>query len=172
MSVPLQDSRSPLRSLELRYAPGQQRPLGGYITLIGVFTAASAGALLALRAADRPLPERLQARDIVLVGVATHKLSRLIAKDKATSFLRAPFTRFQESSGHGEVEEEPRGSGLRLAVGELLVCPYCLSQWLATALTLGLVAAPRFTRLVSAVFVAYTLSDFLQLAYRAAEDRM
>ena len=53
-----------------------------------------------------------------------------------TSFLRAPFTRFQESSGQGEVvEEEPCGHGLRLAVGELLVCPYCLAQWVATALT-------------------------------------
>ena len=63
--------------------------------------------------------------DLLLVGIATHKLSRLLAKDKVTSFIRAPFTRYQEPSGQGEVEEEPYGHGLHLAVGELLVCPYC-----------------------------------------------
>ena len=96
-------------------------------------------------------------------------MSRLITKDKVTSFARAPVTRFQEASGHGEVEEEPRGEGLRLAIGELLVCPYCLAQWVATGLTLSLVASPRLTRVVSGVFVAHTISDFLQAAYRAAE---
>jgi Protein of unknown function (DUF1360) len=89
-----------------------------------------------------------------------------------TSFLRAPFTTFQESSGHGEVEEEPRGHGLRLAVGELLVCPYCLAQWTATGLTVGLIGAPRLTRLLSVTLVAHTVSDFLQAAYRAAEDHL
>jgi hypothetical protein len=110
------------------------RPLAGYAVLSGAFGAALAGALLAARASGRPLPERLTTQDVLLAGVATHKLSRLIAKDKVTSFLRAPFTRYQESAGHGELEEEPRGEGLRLATGELLVCPYCLAQWIAAGL--------------------------------------
>jgi hypothetical protein len=118
------------------------------------------------------LPERLTTTDLLLVGIATHKLSRLIAKDKVTSFLRAPFTKFQEPSGQGEIEEQPCGHGLRLAVGELLVCPYCLGQWVATGLTLGLVGAPRATRLVNSVFVAHTISDFLQVVYRVAEDQL
>ena len=166
--------RSDLRSHSLvsHYAPGQERPLLAYVALASVYAAATGGSVLALRASGRPLPETPRASDIVLLGVATHKLSRIIAKDKVTSFLRAPFTRFQEASGQGEVEEEPCGHGVRLAVGELLVCPYCLSQWVATGLTLGLLAAPRFTRLVGSVFVSYTISDFLQLAYRAAEDRV
>ncbi len=161
-----------LSALASHYAPGQERPLGSYAILTGAYGAGLAGSLIALRAGDRKLPEQLTIRDVLLIGIATHKLSRLIAKDKVTSFVRAPFTRFQEASGHGEVEEEPYGHGLRLAVGELLVCPYCLAQWVATALTLGLVGAPRLTRLLGAVFVAYTVSDFLQIAYRAAEDRL
>jgi hypothetical protein len=159
-------------TLTAHYAPGEERPLGTYTILTGVYGAAFAGSLIALRARGRQLPERIGAGDVLLVGVATHKLSRLIAKDKVTSFLRAPFTRFQESSGHGEVEEEPCGHGVRLAVGELLVCPYCLAQWVATGLTVGLVGAPRLTRLLSTVFVAHTVSDFLQVAYRAAEDQL
>ncbi len=159
-------------SLASHYAPGQERPVSSYAMLTATYTSALAGSLAILRARGHELPERFSAADVLLIGIAGHKLSRLIAKDKVTSFLRAPFTRFQESSGHGEVEEEPCGHGLRLAVGELLVCPYCLAQWVATGLTLGLVGAPRLTRLLSTIFVAHTVSDFLQVAYRAAEDEL
>ena len=142
-------------------------PLGAYLVLAGAFGCALAGSLAALRRSGRELPERLSPADVVLVGIAAHKLSRLVAKDKVTSFLRAPFTRFEEASGRGEVSERPRGHRLRLAVGELLVCPYCLGMWIATALTLGLVAIPRLTRLLGSILVAHTISDFLQAAYRA-----
>lgn len=157
-------------SLTSNYAPGQERPLGAYAALAGVYGTGFAGSLLALRARGHELPERLSATDLLLLGIATHKLSRLIAKDKVTSFMRAPFTKFQESSGQGEVEERPCGHGMRLAAGELLVCPYCLAQWVSTGLTLGLIGAPRLTRLLSSVLFAHTVSDFLQVAYRAAED--
>lgn len=159
-------------SLASHYAPGQERPLGSYAILTGVYGTALALSLMALRARRHELPERVRTSDLVLAGVATHKLSRLIAKDKVTSFVRAPFTRFLESSGQGEVAEEARGHGLRLAVGELLVCPYCLAQWVATALTLGFVGAPRLTRLLSTVLVVHTISDFLQVAFRVAEDQL
>lgn len=159
-------------TLVAHYAPGEDLPLRPYMALTGIYGGAFAGSLIALRAGGRELPERIAVGDVLLVGVATHKISRLIAKDKVTSFLRAPFTRFQEPSGHGEVEEKPCGHGVRLAVGELLVCPYCLAQWVATGLTVGLVGAPRLTRLLSTVFVAHTISDFLQVAYRAAEDQL
>jgi hypothetical protein len=163
---------APQASLSSHYAPSEERPLGSYAILAGTYGSALAGSLIALRARGHRLPERFTAPDVLMLGVATHKLSRLIAKDKVTSFLRAPFTRFQEPSGQGEVEEEPCGHGVRLAVGELLVCPYCLAQWVATGLTVGLVCAPRLTRLLNTVFVAHTISDFLQVAYRAAGDQL
>ena len=91
-----------LSALASHYAPGQERPLGSYAIVTGVYGAGVAGSLIALRARDRALPEWLTTRDVLLIGIATHKLSRLIAKDKVTSFIRAPFTRFQEASGQGE----------------------------------------------------------------------
>jgi Protein of unknown function (DUF1360) len=149
----------------------EHRPLAGYATLAGSFALGFGGALLAARRAGRELPGRPSPTDLLTTGAATHKISRLLAKDKVTSFLRAPFVRFVEESGHGEVSEEPRGSGLRLATGELLVCPYCLGQWVAAGLGVGLVAAPGLTRLVTFVYTAETVADFLQLAYLAAEER-
>jgi hypothetical protein len=146
------------------------RPLAGYAVLSGGFIAAFTAALVEAQRAGK-LPERLDARDIVLAGVATHKLARLIAKDKVTSFVRAPFTRYQESSGHGEIEEAARGHGLRLATGELLICPYCLAQWIAGAFAIGFVRAPRVTRLLAGMWTIHTIADALQLAYVAAESR-
>ncbi|MEA2156469.1 MAG: hypothetical protein QOE11_2609 [Solirubrobacteraceae bacterium] len=161
-------ARSPLDG----YAPDHEhRPLGGYTALAGVFTAALAGGLVAAQRGGGTLPEELSVKDVVLAGVATHKLSRLIAKDKATSFLRAPFTRYQESTGHGELAEAARGEGLRLAIGELLICPYCLAQWIAGAFAVGHVASPRLTRLLTAMWTAHAIADAAQLAYSAAEKR-
>lgn len=149
----------------------QPPSLAGYAFMTSVFAAAFGGALAAARAGGRELPERVPPHDVVLVGVATHKLSRMISKDRITSFARAPFTEFEQHAGHGEVEEKPRGRGLRRSVGELLVCPFCLAQWVTASFAVGLVYAPRVTRLLATVYTAEAISDFLQLAYKAGEKR-
>jgi hypothetical protein len=151
------------------YAPAAERPpLGGYAIASTAFNALFAAALVAASRSGR-LPERVEVRDTLLIGVASHKLSRLVTKDKITAFARAPFTRYRHKGAPGEVEESPRGSGLRRAIGELLVCPYCLSVWTSAGLHLGHLYAPRATRLVTSAFSALALADFLHIAYRAAE---
>lgn len=155
------------------YTPdGESRPLAAYAGLTATFGAALTGSLIALCAGARGLPVRPAAGDLALMAIASHKVSRLLAKDRVTSFLRAPFTRYQGPAGHGEVEEEPRGTGLRLALGELLVCPYCLAQWVVGGFAVGMVAAPRTTRFIAGIYVAETISDVLQLAYAAAEEHV
>lgn len=77
----------------------KEMPLPQYATLVGIF-AASLGAFFAGATIRRTLlPERLGFGDVVLIGVATHKLSRLISKDRVTSPFRAPFARFEKSAG-------------------------------------------------------------------------
>jgi len=149
----------------------QPPPFGGYAFMTAVFATAFGGALAAARAGGRELPERVPFHDVVLVGVASHKLSRMISKDRITSFVRAPFTEFEQSAGHGEVEEKARGRGLRRSLGELLICPYCLAQWVTAGFAVGLVYAPRATRLLATVYTAEAIADFLQLAYKAGEKR-
>jgi Protein of unknown function (DUF1360) len=152
------------------YAPGEERPLASYAVLMGAFGVLLTGALGVAKATGREV-DRPGALDIVLAGLATQKVSRLLAKDKVTSFIRAPFTRYQEPSGHGELSEEPRGTGMRYAIGELLVCPYCLAQWVAAGFGVGWVYAPRTTRLLAALWSAQSAADAAQLAYSAAEQR-
>lgn len=144
-------------------------PLGGYAALAATFGTLLAGGLVALERSGRPLPERgLSSRDLVLAGIATHKLTRLISRDRVTQFARAPFTQFQDDAGQGEVDEQARGTGLRRAIGELVVCDYCLAQWVAGAFAVGLVGAPRPTRLVAGMYTVEALSDALNVAYSKA----
>lgn len=150
---------------------GERGPLGPYAGFIVVYNAALGGTLLSARLLGRELP-RPTAGDVVLFGVATHKLSRLLAKDKVTAAIRAPFTEYEAKGGPAEVEERPRGHGLRRAVGELVTCPYCLDQWLAAAFAAGSVYAPRGSRLVAGVFASVALADFLQLGYRAGQEAL
>jgi hypothetical protein len=152
------------------YSPDEERPLGGYTALTATFGVGFVASVWVALRRRGELPERYGVLDILLVGIATHKISRLITKDKVTAFARAPFTRYQEPAGRGELEEAPRGEGLRHAIGELLVCPYCVAQWVAAAFAAGLVGAPRLTRLLALVFTVHAISDFLQIAYKTAED--
>lgn len=153
------------------YDSDQHHPLGSYAALTATFGAALGGALLLARRRRRALPERISAGDVLLTGLATQKISRLITKDRVTSFVRAPFTEFQDDAGHGEIEEAARGRGAQRAIGELLVCPYCVAQWVAGAFAVGYVHAPRLTRLLAAMWSAQAIGDFAQLAYSAAEER-
>lgn len=164
------DERLP-QAIEGYAAPSERPPLLPYATMMAVFNSLFALALLLAKRSGRELPERVGAADLATIGIASHKLSRLIAKDKVTSPLRAPFTEYEGKGGPSEFEESSRGSGTRKAIGELLVCPYCLGLWVVAAFAVGLLFAPKLTRFVAAAFSALTLSDFLQIAYKAAEEK-
>ncbi|HZQ77330.1 MAG TPA: DUF1360 domain-containing protein [Acidimicrobiia bacterium] len=169
--APTETKNPPLdESLVAGYAPGQDRPLGGYAVLMGLYGTAVAAGAVALRRRRWPLPDVCPA-DIALVGLATHKLARRVTKDSVTSPLRAPFTRYEGVAGPAELKEGVRGSGVRKAVGELISCPFCISQWVATGFTFGLVVAPRATRWTASVFASLALADFLQFGYAWAEQR-
>jgi len=156
---------------EREHAHGEERPIGGYVVLLGTYltTVLTLGFVVRRR---RTLPVRPAAADLALVAVATHKVSRMLSKDSVLAAVRMPFTRFESPAGEGEVNESVRGKGLRHAVGELLTCPFCLAQWVATGFTFGMLLAPRATRQVASVFCAVTASDYLQLAYCAAEKKV
>ena len=163
----LRSLRHRLRHVGESYGGGQ--PLRGYLTTLTVYSSVVAGLTGAARLVGHQAPRRPEPTDVVLLSVATHKLSRLLAKEAVTSPLRAPVTRFQGAAGSSEVNEEPRLGGPGHAAAELMSCPFCLGVWVATGLCAGLVFVPRLTRLVAAGLTMVAASDFLQLAYDAAK---
>ena len=150
---------------------GDEERLSSYATLVGVFNLIFAAFLLVAKGVGRPIPERVDTKDIVLLGTATHKLSMIGANDAVTSPLRAPFTELQEKESPKNVDELPRGEGLRKSIGELILCQFCLGMWVAAFLTYGLVLVPRVTRLVTTILTVLAISDHLHQSYKALTNR-
>ena len=68
----------------------------------------------------------LELLDIVLIGIATFRLGRMIAFDRIMDPLRVPFSKVvDDNSGEGKTVV-PRGSGFRQAMGQWIVCPTCV----------------------------------------------
>ena len=153
------------RDEEQAYASEEEdRPLAGYLLLLASYLGFTIAIGTWLRRRG-PLPRHIPPGDVLLLGIATHKISRTLTKEPIASPLRAPFTAYEGVSGPAELKERVRGHGVRHAVGEMLTCPFCLGQWTATTLLTGFVVAPRATRLVASLFAATTISDSLQLVY-------
>lgn len=160
----LLESRAPFSG----YA--EDEPLTAYLFLTGV-SAAGLAAAFAAAARRGSLPERVDLRELAVLGLATHKVARLLTKDSVTSFLRAPFVRLEAKSGTNSVDEQPRGNGLQRAVGELVSCPECTGHWVASGLVAGMLHAPRLTRAVSSLYAGLALADLLQFVYVGLKSR-
>src|SRR3954465_12211102 len=122
---------------------------------------ATYGALLGtvvLAARDRG-EARIEPSELLTLGVATFALSKLIAKEKAETWMREPFV--------DESTRRPKGLRLRYAVGELLTCTRCVGAWTSLGLVALRVARPREARVVTSVLATSALNDFLQAAFTA-----
>ena len=149
---------------------GKEAVLPHYGMIVGVYAAAVAAYGGAFLASGRRLPRRIPALDVVVLGTATFKLSRLVSRDKVLSFLRAPFTHYEGDASGPEVNERPRGSGIRHQVGELVTCPFCTGQWAGSALMGLYLAQPALGRTVASLLSAIALADGLQFAETALQS--
>lgn len=152
------------------YAPGKDVPLGGYATLVAAFGGVLTGVLLAERKRGHG-DGKIGLTDIALMGLATHRITRVVARDWVTAPVRAPFTQYEEEGeGGGEVVESARGTGLRKAIGELVTCRFCVGPWVAMGLVASHLFAPRTGRALSALFSVAAISDFLHNGFDRASQ--
>jgi hypothetical protein len=138
----------------------EERPLPEYAALAAAFGSVLGGFLLL---AGRRLPERITWTDTVRIGLASYKVGRLIAKDRVTTFVRAPVTEDPDAT-------EPKREGAARALGELLTCPYCIGLWVASGFAYSLVLFPRQTRFVTTIFGGQAVADFLNAAFVKLQD--
>ncbi|MFP4596693.1 MAG: DUF1360 domain-containing protein [Persicimonas sp.] len=143
-------------------------PLGGYAALIGLFGASVAG-LMAWAEREERLLDEISAMDLLVLSVGSQKLARMATKDRISTVLRQPFTTYEgtETALPGETTESVRrdGSTLKQAVGELVVCPFCMSTWSATALMGTYLADRKFGRTLGAFLSVVSLAEVTQRAY-------
>ncbi|GAA0621575.1 DUF1360 domain-containing protein [Sporichthya brevicatena] len=148
---------------------GSDADEGAHLATMTAYSGLVAVAALVARRRGATVPS-ISAWDTARMALATYKGARLLTKDKVTAPLRAPFTRRAGEGEANEVNDAPRGEGARHTVGELVSCPFCLGQWIATGLAVGLVLAPGPTRLVASTLAAAAGADFLHHAYCSAQQ--
>ena len=136
-----------------------------YVALNAVYGAVLTGVVLAYR--DRAEEtEPITAGELVPMGAATFALAKVVAKEKIGTWVREPFV--EQGPDHRPVE--PRGRGLRRAVGELITCTRCAGAWSALAVVGLRAVSPPAGRLVAAVLATSAVNDFLQAAFRVLTE--
>jgi Protein of unknown function (DUF1360) len=103
--------------------------------------------------------EPVRPAEVLPLGLATFALAKLVAKEKVDAWVREPFV--EERAGG----REPKGEGLRYAVGELITCTRCVGVWSALGLTALRVTRPREARVVNAVLGASAINDVAQAGF-------
>jgi hypothetical protein len=138
----------------------EQEPTRAHLALLAIYTTIVGAAALVLRRRRRlalPKPQ-----DLLLLGVGTFKLSRLITRERVTQALREPFAEAVGPGAASEIMPKPKGTGIRKAIGELLSCPFCASVWIGTAGTLSFATAPDATRLAASALTSMAVADAAQ----------
>jgi len=104
-------------------------------------------------------------QELVPLVAATFALSKLIAKEKVETWVRAPFVQ------EGVEGRPPKGTGMRYAIGELLTCTRCLGAWSALGLVGLRMASPDVGRTVTTVLAASAGNDVLQAGFTYLTER-
>ncbi len=142
-------------------------PYRAYATIMGAFVGGLAVAGALARSLDRD-PRDQDALDLAVLGLATFKAARTIARDDVTSFIREPFV----EGGAREGAEGPIETGdLRQAVGELVTCSRCVGTWVAAGLGTTQILAPRFGRILTWSLAAAGANDWLQAGFSALASK-
>ena len=142
--------------------PTEPRHYAGLTAVYG--TLAGATALTAHLRQEDPAPPTVG--ELALYGVATAGMSRVIAREKVGAWLGAPFVD-EPPTG----EREPRGTGARYAIGELLCCTRCLGSWSALTLVALRAIAPRPARVIATLLALTATNTALQAAIAEIQAR-
>jgi uncharacterized protein DUF1360 len=116
--------------------------------------------------------------DLLLLGLTSFRVGRMIAFEGVAAPIREPFTETQpDGSGAGQTVVAA-GTGTRRVLGELVSCPICVGTWVAAVLVYGLHLLPRPTRVFLAIMsttgvaeLCYSATEALDWSARAARRR-
>ena len=133
----------------------ERAPLWAYGLLLALFVVLVAAVAVAAGARLDGFPP---AFDLVLLALASYRVTRVISQSRIGLVLRAPLT--GDPAG-----EEPKGTGMLRAVGELVLCGSCLSVWVAAAFAAALMAFPQETRLFAFIFAVAAVTELLLVGF-------
>lgn len=135
-----------------------------YLMLLDViFILLYIGMMLLLNYLGR-LPRSISVFDLILIGLASARLTDIISTDEVMAWLREPFIQLEETEIAGrEVEiREGKGDGFRKVIGDLLSCPWCIGVWIAAGLSYAYFLFPRVVWLFVLIMAIAEISSILQ----------
>lgn len=110
---------------------------------------------------------RLGVVDIGLIGIASHRVGRIVAFERVALPLREPFTATVPDGTGVDETVVARGRGVQWAIGELMSCPTCVASWAALMMYVGLAVVPGPTRALISVLAAAGVAE---IAHNAVEQ--
>jgi hypothetical protein len=119
-----------------------------YLVVWGLF-------FLSMRQMGESWPQQVSGIDLLLLSLASFRLTAIVTEEKVARSLRAPFCErivITKSDGTAAEEEVPAGRGLRRAAGEMILCPWCAGVWIATLLVFFWILLPGISRVVLLAF--------------------
>ena len=146
------------------------------LTLMSVFVGVLGTFAARLVKAERDVTPR--PFELVLLGLASFRVGRMIAFEGVAAPLREPFTQTTDDATGAGKTVVAAGSGWRHVLGELMSCPICAGTWVAAGLVYGLHLLPGPTRVLLAIMSAtgvaelcYSTTEALDWTARAARRR-
>lgn len=105
--------------------------------------------------------------ELLIISLATFRLTRLIVFDKITEFIRAPF--FEEETdinadGEEEVYYVPKKGIFTNFIGELLSCYWCTGVWTALAVCIFYFTSPQLATPILIVLAVAGLAAIIETA--------
>jgi Protein of unknown function (DUF1360) len=133
-----------------------------YAALNALWIALAAGLVAAGR--GRADKDPIQQRELVPLGAATFALSKAVARERIGTWMREPFV----DQTHGQ---QPKGSRLRRAVGELVTCTRCVGTWSALGVVGLRVLHPEAGRALSMILASSAANDWLQAGFKLLTEQ-
>jgi hypothetical protein len=134
-----------------------------YAAINLVYGALFAAVIYATR--ERAREEPIALHELVPMSAATFALAKVIAREKAGTWVREPFVE------HVDGVAKPEGRRLQRAIGELVTCTRCVGAWSALGIVGLRLARPEAGRNVANVLAVSAANDWLQAGFKALCSR-
>jgi hypothetical protein len=157
--------RYPVQQLSVvgtvRLMNGETRPVD-YAAINAVWVTLMAALIAATRrkAGKDPITNS----ELVPLAAATFAVSKAVARERIGTWVREPFV--DETEG-----QQPKGSRIRRAVGELVTCTRCVGTWSALGVVGLRVANPQAGRTVSYILASSAANDWMQAGFKLLTEQ-
>ena len=141
---------------------GETRPVD-YAAINAVWMSLAAALIAGSR--GRAAKDPITNKELIPLAAATFAISKAVARERIGSWVREPFV------DENAERQQPKGSRIRRAVGELVTCTRCVGTWSALAVVGLRVMKPEAGRTVTTVLASSAANDWMQAGFKLLTEQ-